>query len=262
MDRMVWCAVMLTLLVGSDAFPRGQPSHVTGPERMRKDAEDLAPYSDECAAIYPESPYACTDRTGWCMRADEICDGFVSCEHKGDEKRKDCDWGKTDDSGCTKPKQIGNKGVEDLKTQILEAQNYFRCLHGVPALVWDSKLETFAKGVARRNAAVGDISHTHDAIYGENIDMKELNKKEQQSGMGFTKNWYREIEDYNFGSPNPFGRTGHFTALIWKGTEKVGCEFADKAGSPFNLYVAVCNYEPMGNLLTVEAFSENIPPPL
>ncbi|XP_077986018.1 Golgi-associated plant pathogenesis-related protein 1-like [Glandiceps talaboti] len=204
----------------------------------------------------------CTDRTGYCMAKREICDGFITCDSRADEKRKDCGWGKTDENQCTKPKQLGNKGVEDLKKQILEAQNYHRCLHGVPPLEWDPKLEKFAKGVARRNAAIGNIDHTHDAIYGENIHMQELREDEHQSGYGFSLAWYSEIELYHFGKPVFDGSTGHFTALIWKNTKTVGCDFADKEGDYFNLYVGVCNYEPMGNFLTHEAFMENVPPPL
>ncbi|XP_077985923.1 Golgi-associated plant pathogenesis-related protein 1-like [Glandiceps talaboti] len=211
--------------------------------------------------MYSDAPYACTDRTGWCMREDELCDGFKTCDNADDEDRTDCKWGETDRNGCTKPRQIGSTNVEDLKKQILEAQNYYRCLHGVPPLVWNNKLEKFARKVAWRNAAKGDIDHTQDPIYGENIDMKELVNADGQSGFGFATNWYREIGDYDFDKPSPFGRTGHFTALVWKGTKKVGCDFASKKGYFYNLYVAVCNYKPMGNYLTVEAFKENVLPP-
>merc|ERR1719318_1348935 len=86
--------------------------------------------------LYPTNPWACTDGSGHCMFEHEICDGFTICDDKGDEQRDDCEWGKEDSNGCKKPEQIGNSGTKDLEDQILEAQNYFRCLHGVPPLTW------------------------------------------------------------------------------------------------------------------------------
>lgn len=41
------------------------------------------------------------------------------------------------------------------------------------------------------------------------------------------QSWYSEIEDYNFTSPDEStGVIGHFTQMVWKGTEQLGCGYA------------------------------------
>lgn len=55
--------------------------------------------------------------------------------------------------------------------------------------------------------------------------------------------WYQEIEKYDFQKPGFNMSTGHFSQLIWKGSQKLGIAYAQKNG---DVYV-VANYDPPGN---------------
>ena len=37
------------------------------------------------------------------------------------------------------------------------------------------------------------------------------------------KAWYNENEKYDYNSPGFKMETGHFTAMVWKGTTHIGC---------------------------------------
>ena len=57
--------------------------------------------------------------------------------------------------------------------------------------------------------------------------------------------WYKEIRTYNYNNPQ-WARHGHFTAMVWTDTKKIGC---GEAGG----YVT-CRYFPQGNM---NVFSPN-----
>ena len=67
--------------------------------------------------------------------------------------------------------------------------------------------------------------------------------------------WYEEIKDYNFGNPGFSSGTGHFTQVIWVGSQEVGVAKASNAnGTQF----VVARYYPAGNVLG--RFPENVQP--
>jgi hypothetical protein len=70
-------------------------------------------------------------------------------------------------------------------------------------------------------------------------------------GRDATVAWYSEIKDYDFNNPAITSATGHFTQLVWKGSEKLGIGFAFTPDQ-HTLYV-VAQYTPQGNILTQEA---------
>jgi hypothetical protein len=64
-------------------------------------------------------------------------------------------------------------------------------------------------------------------------------------GAEATDAWYNEIKLYNFYRPGFSMDTGHFTQVVWKGSQKVGVGFAI-TGDGKSLYV-VAQYSPPGN---------------
>ncbi|XP_070551500.1 venom allergen 5-like isoform X2 [Ptychodera flava] len=209
--------------------------------------------SDKCN-WFPDSPYGCADSSGICMREADLCSGFVQCDDASDEMG--CGYGESDSNDCTKPRQLSNSGEKEIMDQLVEAHNYFRCLHGVGPLKWDDKLAAFARTVASDNAARGYIHHS-DSDYGENIAMQQLQGEKQATGYGFVKMWYDEIEMYNFRNPMFDFNTGHFTQVVWKGSERVGCAMASAPAGAFTAFYVVCNYEPQGNWM--DKMAENVP---
>lgn len=62
--------------------------------------------------------------------------------------------------------------------------------------------------------------------------------------------WYSEIKDYNkswYGNEPPRNTgTGHFTQVVWKGSERVGVGI----GVNGSQYYVVANYDPPGNYIS------------
>ena len=114
----------------------------------------------------------------------------------------------------------------------LDDHNYYRCLHGADPVVWDSTLENQAQAVADAMPPMAHSdSYNAPMPAGENLAM----------GMGTftcgdytgpynqncaTHNWYEEYECWGSGENGWKGPTctiGHFTAMVWKNTTKIGC---------------------------------------
>uniref|UniRef100_A0A0K0E6K5 SCP domain-containing protein n=2 Tax=Strongyloides stercoralis TaxID=6248 RepID=A0A0K0E6K5_STRER len=145
-------------------------------------------------------------------------------------------------------------GYLDMRDRILEETNRYREAHRVDPLTYDYDLEKAAQGYAKylgdRNLFQHDKRNKQKG-WGEN-----LAKMSASLGSLATKKWYDEVKLYDF-SKNQFSYgTGHFTALVWKGTKKVGCGIYMKREM---LYV-VCKYSPPGNMRN--KFAENVFPRL
>jgi uncharacterized protein YkwD len=141
----------------------------------------------------------------------------------------------------------------DFKSQILERHNEYRAKHNVPPLTWNEEIARFARQWAERLAREDRMYHRSGSSYGENIYW--------QSGGTFNGNrpvdsWYSEIRYYRFSNHGFSYKTGHFTQVVWKGTEELGCGKAQSSSG--GVYV-VCNYSPPGNYKG--RFQENVPPP-
>uniref|UniRef100_A0A1A9VV03 SCP domain-containing protein n=1 Tax=Glossina austeni TaxID=7395 RepID=A0A1A9VV03_GLOAU len=69
------------------------------------------------------------------------------------------------------------------------------------------------------------------------------------------KDWYEEIDHFDFNNPKFSQETGNFTQLMWKGSKElgVGIEKAGRGGT-----IVVCSYHPHGN--RKGEFEENVPP--
>merc|ERR1712157_326421 len=140
----------------------------------------------------------------------------------------------------------------------LGLHNDYRAMHQVDALGWSSDVEESAKYWANTLAA-DDCSMYHSSRdqrngYGENLAIGHSNIGE------VVADWYNEVSDYDFSDPGYSGATGHFTAVVWKGTTGLGCAIATcpEGGRTPGRKIYVCQYSPPGN---VEGrFAENVFP--
>ncbi|KAK0540619.1 sterol-binding protein [Tilletia horrida] len=129
---------------------------------------------------------------------------------------------------------------------VLDAHNYYRRQHGAGDLTWDGNLAY----AAYQNAAGCNFAHTQNNPYGENLFAGGGDWSYQQA----VDSWMSEQSSYNgysFGN----GEAGHYTQVIWKNTQRLGCVrfqgcsedsiFHDGSNN-FATYV-VCEYDPPGN---------------
>uniref|UniRef100_A0A8C4RDR2 Golgi-associated plant pathogenesis-related protein 1 n=1 Tax=Eptatretus burgeri TaxID=7764 RepID=A0A8C4RDR2_EPTBU len=80
-----------------------------------------------------------------------------------------------------------------------------------------------------------------------------------QPAKEVAERWYGEIKNYNFSQPGFTSGSGHFTAMVWKGSTKLGVGKAQAGdGSSF----VVARYFPAGNVINSGCFEQNVLPPI
>lgn len=125
---------------------------------------------------------------------------------------------------------------------ILDAHNAKRARHCAPPLTWSDELtqlaQSWAGELARRGCA---FEHNGNTSYGENL---AAGTSGRLSPEAVVEMWYREVADYDFQRGGFSMETGHFTQVVWQGTERIGCGMTTCNG----LDVWVCNYDPPGNV--------------
>ena len=132
---------------------------------------------------------------------------------------------------------------------------------------------------AKYMAQTDIFAHPSRLPYGENLYWKSGRVPSCKNALEM---WYREKKSYNYASGSFSPATGHFTQMIWAGSQYLGCASA-KSRNTGRIYIAVsersgardwlitlflavvllfllqCNYWPQGNVRT--QFKENVPPP-
>ncbi|KAJ5924302.1 hypothetical protein N7466_008489 [Penicillium verhagenii] len=162
----------------------------------------------------------------------------------------------------TVPSPASYTSLPDFKETVLQASNEYRGAHEAVDIVWNETLVEYA-----RKWAETCIWKHSDGPYGENLAFGYAN------ATAAVEAWGDEGELYNFEKPTGFTEaTGHFTQLVWKATEEVGCAAvncgytedmskvrrdgeklasrtaADGSSRAQGWYV-VCEYTPAGNVV-------------
>jgi uncharacterized protein YkwD len=148
---------------------------------------------------------------------------------------------------------------------MLKAHNERRRLHCTPPLVWDARLAAEAQQWANQCTN----THSQTPGEGENLAMatSNANGEPQFPAMSdrdaFENIWYCEIQWYDFDNPQLVGGqkmgcnppvNGHFTQVVWKGTQRLGCGRARCGQSTY----WVCRYVPQGNNPDPTALAQNV----
>jgi len=142
--------------------------------------------------------------------------------------------------------------VTKAEEDCLSRHNYYRSLHGVPPLEYHPILEKYAMKRARYMAMTDIFAHPPNLPYGENLYWKSGRVPTCKNALD---NWYKEYKLYNFRSGGFSPATGHFTQMIWRDSQYLGCASA-KSKRTGRIYIA-CNYYPPGNVRG--QFKENVP---
>ncbi|OQW92036.1 MAG: hypothetical protein BWK79_15550 [Beggiatoa sp. IS2] len=147
-------------------------------------------------------------------------------------------------TGETPTTPTGNEPAEFAG--MVAAHNVWRQKVSVPDLTWSDEAAKVAQGWADSLKEQGcDMKHNPNrGPYGENIYWSS----------GFTPTskdvvdaWGNEISDYNYATNScASGKMcGHYTQVVWRDTQQVGCGKA----SCGNQQIWVCNYSPPGNYI-------------
>lgn len=146
--------------------------------------------------------------------------------------------------------------VSDLHPReqaILDRHNMHRADHCAPPLQWSPKLAAVAQSWADSLKQAGcAFEHSKQSPYGENLSF--FAPAGSSSPDDVATGWYNEVSAYDF-TKGAFGfNTGHFTQVVWRGTQSVGCGQSECNGGE----LWVCNYDPPGNMSG--AFGQNVRP--
>jgi uncharacterized protein YkwD len=147
--------------------------------------------------------------------------------------------------------------LNKFRTECLQAHNEKRKLHRVSDLKRNSALDEIAQNYAEKLAQANSLNHSSNSFDGKRLG-ENLYMQGGRAMSGFlpVDSWYGEAYNYKYDNPrNSSGVVGHFTQLVWKGSNELGVGCAKARDGSF--YV-VCNYSPAGNWVGEER--ENVFP--
>ena len=122
----------------------------------------------------------------------------------------------------------------------------------LPDLAWSAELADVAQDYAEHVASTScELVHSHGQ-YGENL---ALFGGRHATADAVVAAWADEEKCWTFGAymkgdqcSSSCTACGHYTQLVWRNTELVGCGVADCPGSG-QREIWVCNYDPPGNFI-------------
>jgi hypothetical protein len=156
------------------------------------------------------------------------------------------------------PLLIGGTGrLTSLDERLLAAHNRERTAAGIPALAWDPLLAAEAASWGARLAASGEFEHAPDRggedPQGENLwagTRGAYAPEEMVDGWVEEKKHFRPGRFPNNSATGDFADVGHYTQLMWRESDRVGCALAQGAEEE----VLVCRYRTAGNVVGERPF--------
>lgn len=143
------------------------------------------------------------------------------------------------------PSDVNLDDFTQFQQEGLIMHNKYREAHHAPEIKLNKELCEIAQKYAEHLVEINTMTHSHarfkGAAMGENLYY--CSGFQPNGGMPVTS-WYDEIKDYDFKNGRSKGGViGHFTQVVWKGSQYVGMGIASKG----NNYFVVANYFPAGN---------------
>jgi len=153
-------------------------------------------------------------------------------------------------SESTLSNNTGNVQGGDLVNSILTVHNDERAAVGVPPLVWSNDLASGAQTWAQNLATTGEFAHDPNRPSGVGENIAGFNPSLGVSAPGEGQSlWVDEKKDWHGGvlTAENWYPTGHYTQMVWKDTQEVGCGTGSGDGHSFS--ILVCRYSPPGNFM-------------
>ncbi|WP_165853483.1 CAP domain-containing protein [Aurantiacibacter aquimixticola] len=140
--------------------------------------------------------------------------------------------------------------------RLLTSHNEARADVGVPRLRWSPRLANQAQSWADELARRGRMQHASRegrGGAGENLWMGTAGYYSAETMIGAfveERRYYRHAPFPNVSSTGNWPDVGHYTQVIWRDTEEVGCAIARNTQDDF----LVCRYWPAGNIYDQMAY--------
>jgi hypothetical protein len=133
--------------------------------------------------------------------------------------------------------------------------NDVRRQHNAPPLTWSYTLSQ----QAQRYADQCTWKHSHTPSVGENL-FAITQTPQQESIVKAALAWYQEEAMYDYGKSDYLAGTGHFTQMVWRGSEWMGCgvSVCDGMLDGGETQFVVCQYSPQGNV--IGSYRDNVLP--
>jgi hypothetical protein len=151
----------------------------------------------------------------------------------------------------------GTGRLSSLDQRLLAAHNRERSAAGIPALAWDPVLAAEAASWGEELAAQGAFEHSDDLEgddpQGENLwagTRGAYSPEEMVGGWIEEKKVFRPGRFPQNSATGDFADVGHYTQLMWRESDRVGCALADGAEEE----VLVCRYRTAGNVVGERPF--------
>ena len=145
----------------------------------------------------------------------------------------------------------------EVKAKIVALHNKYRGEVGVPPVKWSDVVQKSSEDWALHLAENEGLRLVHSVSrggYGENLsggpgvwgtDKDAYTALEfAVTSFGNEKRYYKNIPVTIDGN---FYQYGHYTQMVWRATREIGCAVAKRRDIPG--YIAVCRYNPAGNIV-------------
>ncbi len=129
-----------------------------------------------------------------------------------------------------------------LARPMLAAHNDVRAKVHLPPLKWSDQLASYAKDWGSTLLARKKFYHRPSSPYGENLFMIKNGRVKPGDVVA---EWASESRNYSYRSNSCSSMCGHYTQLVWRNTQRVGCAVVRGSGNE----IWVCNYDPPGNVI-------------
>ena len=150
--------------------------------------------------------------------------------------------------GYSQPAKAVYKDSEFIDT-ILQSHNNYRSALKEPSLVWSADLAKDALAWAQHLASINKMDHDMSVRgrEGENLFVGTANSFSYSDMVGM---WGNEKRSFKYDifpncTTNRSEMVGHYTQIVWKNTQSVGCALASNGETDF----LVCRYGPPGNIV-------------
>jgi hypothetical protein len=164
---------------------------------------------------------------------------------------------------CSSPSVKKTNGVPTAFRGTLSSHNLVRAQHNLTPLHWSNKLAQYAQQWATHQATSKNCYMQHrphqdgpfKQKHGENLFWASPKRwsdgKVELQSISISEvitSWANEVDDYDYRSNTcrTGKQCGHYTQIVWRETQAVGCAIAV---CPDKSQLWVCNYNPPGNYI-------------